>query len=210
MIKKSFIQHRESSWQLHLKRISPFLISGEGEWWTHTENGFCFFDGGDSNPTSNEPPLLHFRCHTVKSVKARREKCWDKIIKEHVVIPANSIKLYDSDGNLTGRLLYKDGEVTHQQHPCNSHSMASDNDHTSDHSSLSNAIPLQEPPTNPPTLKDDSMLTNDRMGDSSLTYIPEKSHAVLPLTHTSKDAVERAETNSTDSQGCSYEPTEGT
>lgn len=179
MVKKSFIQHRESSWQLHLKRISPFLMSGEGGWWTHAENGFRFFDG-DSNPTTpNEPSLLHFRCHTVKDVE-QREKCWAKTIKDYVVIPADSIKLYDSDGKLTGKLLYKDGEVIHQQHPSNSTNAASDND--SVHSSPSTAIPQQETPTNPPTLED-LMFTSDLAGDFSLTCTQEESHSVLPLTH---------------------------
>lgn len=41
-VKSSFITKREDSWQLHLKRISPFLVGGEGEWWVHTPNGFHF------------------------------------------------------------------------------------------------------------------------------------------------------------------------
>ena len=72
MIKKSFVKHRESSWQLHLKRISPFLINGEGIWWTHTENGFHFFDGESTLALSSDPPLLHFRRHTVKCRRKKR------------------------------------------------------------------------------------------------------------------------------------------
>ena len=64
MIKKSFLKHREISWQLHLKRISPFLVGGEGRWWTHTENGFRFFDGDSTPNVSSGPTLLHFRYHT--------------------------------------------------------------------------------------------------------------------------------------------------
>ena len=93
MIKKLFVKHRKSSWQLHLKRISPFLINGEGIWWTHTENGFHFFDGESTLAFSSDSPLLHFRRHTMKSVEERREECWNKIVSEYVVIPAINIKL---------------------------------------------------------------------------------------------------------------------
>ena len=32
-IKKSFVEKRADSWQLHLQRISPFLVAGPGVWW---------------------------------------------------------------------------------------------------------------------------------------------------------------------------------
>jgi hypothetical protein len=139
----------------------------------------------------------------MKNVEARREKCWDKIINEHVVIPANSIKLYDSDGKLTGRLLYKDGEVTHQQHPSVANTPS--NDHSSsDDSSSSTTIPLQEAHTNPPTLQDDDVLPSDL----SLAHT-EESHSVLPLLRKSKDtAAEGLEITSINSPGCSYQPTQ--
>ena len=75
-IKKSFIKYRVSSWQLHLQRISSFLIGGEGVWWKCTDNGFHFLDGDDDPSTHGQPALLHFRHHSIVDVHARREKCW--------------------------------------------------------------------------------------------------------------------------------------
>ena len=44
-VKTSFIQQREDSWQIHLQRISPFLVAGVDVWWSYTGNGFLFHDG---------------------------------------------------------------------------------------------------------------------------------------------------------------------
>ncbi len=60
-VKKSFLKHRDDSWQLHLQRISPFLVSGEGVWWTSVDSGFHFL--GDCSTRVEAPSLLHFRQH---------------------------------------------------------------------------------------------------------------------------------------------------
>ena len=96
-IKKSFIKYRVSSWQLHLQRISPFLTGGEGMWWNFTDV-FHFLDGDDDPSTHGEPVLLHFRQHSIIDVHARREECWAKLIRDHVLLPADTVKLYDPDG----------------------------------------------------------------------------------------------------------------
>ena len=59
-IKFSFLRSRESSWQAHLVRISPFLSQGEGSWWETKSNGFLFHDGDTDNPSRSQPKLLHF------------------------------------------------------------------------------------------------------------------------------------------------------
>ena len=33
-VKTSFIKQREDSWQIHLQRISPFLVTGVDVWWS--------------------------------------------------------------------------------------------------------------------------------------------------------------------------------
>lgn len=88
---------------------------------------------GFSQYSTSGPTLLHFRGQTVRTVEVRRKECWNKIISELVVIPATSIKPYDSDEKLTGRLLYKDGQVTHQPHPCNPTSVANASSPSSEH-----------------------------------------------------------------------------
>lgn len=45
-------------------------------------------------------------------VEQRRDACWKRIVDEQMVIPAHSFKLYNSDGNKIGRLLYRDRMVT--------------------------------------------------------------------------------------------------
>jgi hypothetical protein len=112
-IKKSFIRYRVSSWQLHLQWISPFLTVGEGVWWKFVDNNFHFLDGDDPS-IQREPKLLHFRHHSILDVQARREECWDKLIRDRVLLPADTIRLYDPDGKLMAKLLYQDNEVTYQ------------------------------------------------------------------------------------------------
>ena len=93
-IKKSFIKNRVSSWQLHLQRISPFLIGGEGVWWKFSDNNFHFLDGDDDPSTQREPGLLHFRHHSILDVQTRRNKCWGKLVRDCVLLPADTIRLY--------------------------------------------------------------------------------------------------------------------
>ena len=106
-VKSSFIKQREDCWQVHLQRISPFLVAGVDVWWSYTSNGFLFHDG-DTDPSnpSNAFSLMHYRSHSIMDVENRRDTCWEQIVDDKIAIPAHSIKLFDSDGNKTGRLLY--------------------------------------------------------------------------------------------------------
>lgn len=65
-IRKSFLKHRGDSWQLDLRRISPFLVTGEGVWWRRVDGGFLFMDGDDDSGTrdGDEFTLLHFQWKT--------------------------------------------------------------------------------------------------------------------------------------------------
>ena len=107
------LKQREDSWQIHLQRISPFLVTGVDVWWSYTSNGFLFHDG-DADPANPRDAfsLLHHRYHSIEDVEHRRDACWKRIVDEKIVIPAHSIKLYDPDGNKTGRVLYSDNTVT--------------------------------------------------------------------------------------------------
>ena len=107
-LKTSFIKKREDSWQLHLQRISPFLVAGPGVWWTHSPNGFHFHDGDEDCSQRSDFTILHYRHHSVRDVEERRQKCWMEITSQRIVLPANDIKIYNSAGNVTGRLLYRD------------------------------------------------------------------------------------------------------
>ena len=105
-VKTSFIQQREDSWQIqcHLQRISPFLVAGVDVWLSYTGNGFLFHDGDTDRANASVGDtfsLLHHRYHSVMDVEHRRDACWKRIVDEKIVIPAHSIKLYDSDGKKT-------------------------------------------------------------------------------------------------------------
>ena len=41
-IPKEFIATRRHSWQVHLRRISPYLSKGEGVWWTQSSTAYHF------------------------------------------------------------------------------------------------------------------------------------------------------------------------
>ena len=73
-------------------------------WWNFTDNSFHFLDGDDDPSTHGEPVLLHFRQHSILYVHARREECWAKLIRDHVLLPADTVKLYDPDGKLMATL----------------------------------------------------------------------------------------------------------
>ena len=105
-VKKSFIRKRESSWQLHLQRISPFLKDGEGVWWTATSEGFHFRDGDDDSNQQGTFILLHHRCHSLKDLEDRRAQCWKEIISKKIEVPAEQIKIYDEQEMLRSRLVY--------------------------------------------------------------------------------------------------------
>ena len=112
-VKSSYVKQREDSWQIHLQQISPFLVAGVDVWWSYTPNGFLFHDGDiDPASPSDDFTLMHHRYHSVVDVEQRRDACWKRIVDEKTLIPAHSIKLYDPDGNKTGRLLYSDHTVT--------------------------------------------------------------------------------------------------
>ena len=77
---------------------------------------FPFSNGDDDPSTHDEYSLLHFRHHTILHVFKRRGECWNKIIEDRVPLPANTIKLYDPNGQLVGRLPYQGNGVVYQ--PC--------------------------------------------------------------------------------------------
>ena len=59
-----------------------------------------------------------------------QDECWEKIINEKINLPAHSIKLYDSDGNKTGRMVYQDNMVTLESDPSTATFVEVDNQET--------------------------------------------------------------------------------
>ena len=97
-----WVNRRQDSWQAHLKRISPFLACGKGEWWTQSDKGYLFHDGkSDSSYNLKGPDLLHFRDSSIEAVYRRQEECWECIIDDRIELPTKSVKLYTKNGEYT-------------------------------------------------------------------------------------------------------------
>ena len=116
-LKKPFIEKRTDSWQLHLQRICPFLLAGPGVWWEPTEDGFHFFDGDEDAPSQPcQPYLFHFRHHSIKDVEERQESSWKQVVDDRIIILAHSIKIYNSDGLVTAKIVYKNMTAHYVSH----------------------------------------------------------------------------------------------
>ena len=110
IVKPSLIESSLHSWQEHLKRISPYLVVGEGIWWS-MNNGDYHFHDGDNDPEGHEegPDLLHFRDTQLNSFHTRNEKKWEEIIEKKINLPTRSIRIYNQRGSLIERRIF-----THQ------------------------------------------------------------------------------------------------
>ncbi len=104
VVSEAFIRGRSSSWQAHLERISSFLLCGQGVWWEKVSSGYRFFDGDeDLEFRQGGPPLLHFRSTALCEVSSARKDDWVKVLRERVVLPTTSVRVFDEKGELCGR-----------------------------------------------------------------------------------------------------------
>jgi hypothetical protein len=186
----SFVMEREDSWQMHSRRISPFLMAGVDVWWSDMSDGFLFHDSeiNSSNPGETFT-LLHHRCHSVMDVEERRDACWKRIVDEQIVIPAQSIKLYDSEGNKSGRLLYSNGRATVEHPPTDSSWSLDDQpvfadegpveDMSTGEPGSSNTAPLNNPPA--PTVTSATSDGSSDCGSSSVSPLPSTSTSYINL-----------------------------
>ena len=71
---------KRKSWQVHLVRISPFLVPGEGVRWEEDEDGYTFRDGHcDCEKHHGGSDLLHLRSSSLKDVPSRQKAQWKVI-----------------------------------------------------------------------------------------------------------------------------------
>ena len=194
-IRKSFIHHRQSKWQIHLYRISPYIVLGRGVWWSYTSEGFEFFDGDTTTPQSSRPPLLHFRHDSIDTVNERREKSWKQIIKERIPIPAEKITLYDSNGRALGHIVYSEDDTTEFQSLGISTTTAVDPQSTQTVTQSSHTDPLTQSshtltdPQSSHTLTDPLTQSSHTLTDPQSSHTrtdPQSSHTLTdPLTQSS-------------------------
>ena len=107
IVNRSFLRCRLRSWQQHLKRVSPFLVSGEGVWWESVDGGYLFRDSdNDVDSHSEGPKLLHYRHATIKDVTKRQTESWKTMLTERIQLPTPKVFLYTSEGNPKGEITY--------------------------------------------------------------------------------------------------------
>lgn len=106
-ITRSFLRQRLKSWQQHLKRISPFLASGEDVWWESIDGGYLFRDSdNDVENHSEGPNLLHFRHASITDVTKRQTDSWKMVVTQRIQLPTPKIFLYTSEGSPNGEIEY--------------------------------------------------------------------------------------------------------
>ena len=97
-IKKEFIRKNENDWQSYLETIADFISLGEGVSWCQSENGIKFYD---TNLSQAMPELHDYRSWNLHEEQEYLREKWQYCQDNPTTIPAQSIKIYDSEGNLT-------------------------------------------------------------------------------------------------------------
>ena len=112
-IPKNFLIHRMSSWQVHLRRISPYLSKGEGVWWTQTNTMYHFFDG-EHHPNfhSQGPPLQNFSNLSRKQLDNIKANQWENILQNRLTLPTTYVQLYNNLGIPTEKVFFPSANDT--------------------------------------------------------------------------------------------------
>ena len=109
VIRPAQLSHQQHSWQLHLKRISSFLVPGKGVWWSVEDGNYKFFDGyHDPNFHDEGPRLLHHHNAQIQDIYTRNEGLWQQVIDDTIPLPTTLIKIFDHKGNLKEVRRYSD------------------------------------------------------------------------------------------------------
>ena len=107
------ITRRLHSWQAHLKRLSPYLILGEGVWWHSTITGYEFHDGKEAPEFQNQgPQLLHFRHTGFKDLEQKKEVAWQNILDQNIPLPKPQLRIYNDIGDFIGYRLFHSDDTT--------------------------------------------------------------------------------------------------
>ena len=107
------ITRRLHSWQAHLKRLSPYLILGEGVWWHSTISGYEIHDGKEAPEFQNQgPQLLHFRHTGFKDLEQKKEVAWQNILDQNIPLPKLQLRIYNDIGDFIGYRLFHSDDTT--------------------------------------------------------------------------------------------------
>ena len=116
----TFIEERPHSWQAHLTRISSFLIH-EQIWWKEEPENFVFCDGdNDPNYRDEGPVLKHFRSCVIQDIEKQSADNWKHIIDNNVTIPAQTLRIYDEDGEFVSYRNHQTSDIDNNNDEDNS------------------------------------------------------------------------------------------
>lgn len=80
------------------KKISDFLLPGEGVWWSQADDFVEFFDAcGEAKFREEGPALYHFRSSNLKNEGHYLIECWQQCLQREIVIPTHLIRDEDED-----------------------------------------------------------------------------------------------------------------
>ena len=97
-IKKEFIRKNANDWQSYLETIADFISLWEVVSWCQSENGIEFYN---TNLSQAIPELHHYRSWNLHEEQEYLREKWQYCQDNPTTIPAQSIKIYNSEGNLT-------------------------------------------------------------------------------------------------------------
>ena len=83
-----------------METIADFISLGEGVSWCQSENGIEFYD---TNLSQAMPELHHYQSWNLHEEQEYLREKWQYCQDNPTAIPAQSIKIYDSEGNLATR-----------------------------------------------------------------------------------------------------------
>ena len=90
-VSRHFVKKREKSWEMHLRRISHYLVCWRDVWWKDTDEGYQFLDGHHDPTTHPEGPTLrHFRSVSLKEVTISFTEVWNQVLTQGITLPTTS------------------------------------------------------------------------------------------------------------------------
>ena len=105
-VSRDFLTSRMSSWQQHLRRVSPFLKYGPGVWWHQTNSGYEFHDGSVEPDYREGTALLHCRDKNIKDIQVTKQHNWEELCKNKIELPTTFVTVYQENGDYLEKISF--------------------------------------------------------------------------------------------------------
>ena len=163
MISKEFIDTHQKSWQVHLKRISHYLIVNKGVWWEESASHFHFFDGDDDPEFKTEgPQLRYFRSTSMKDVTSSTDGTWKQILANNLEIQTTRLQHFDELGEPSASQSHTPNQANDPSTEERVHTASEDEDEERDSSNTAEAHNTSD---DMQYHDDDSSLAQDTLSD---------------------------------------------